>query len=71
MIPFAKTKAEREASGDPRPSIEERYPSFSAYEAKVKTAVDDMVAKRLMLAEDAQPSIDRLLKAGQSTGVMK
>ncbi|HVV45388.1 MAG TPA: alpha/beta hydrolase domain-containing protein, partial [Bryobacteraceae bacterium] len=25
MIPFARTKAEREATGDPRPSIEERY----------------------------------------------
>ena len=27
MIPFAKTKAERMASGDPRPSVEERYSS--------------------------------------------
>ena len=25
FIPFAKTKAERLASGDPRPSLEERY----------------------------------------------
>ena len=30
-IPFAKTKAERVASGDPRPSIEERYPSLWVY----------------------------------------
>jgi hypothetical protein len=29
-----------------------------------------MVAKRLMLPEDAQPAIDRLLKAGEATGVM-
>jgi hypothetical protein len=71
MIPFAKTKAEREASGDPRPSIEERYPSLASYETKVKAAVEDMVAKRLMLREDAQPAIDRLIKAGQATGVMK
>ena len=71
MIPFAKTKAERLASGDPRMSIEERYPSFSMYAAKVKTAVDEMVAKRLMLPEDAQAAIDRLLRAGEATGVIR
>ncbi len=71
IIPFAKTKAEREASGDPRPSIEERYPSLASYETKVKAAVEDMVSKRLMLREDAQPAIDRLVKAGQATGAMK
>ena len=70
MIPFARTAADRLATGDPRPSIEERYPSFAAYEAKVRSAVDDMVAKRLMLPEDAQPAIDRLLKAGEATGVI-
>ena len=26
-LPFARTRAEREATGDPRPSIEERYAS--------------------------------------------
>ena len=70
MIAFPKTKADRLASGDPRLSVEERYPSFSMYAAMVKNAVEDMVAKRLMLREDAQPAIDRLLKAGQATGVM-
>ena len=70
MIPFAKTKADRVASGDPRLSVEERYSSFSMYSAKVKNAVEDMVAKRLMLREDAQPAVDRLLKAGQATGAI-
>jgi hypothetical protein len=70
MIPFPKTKADRLASGDPRLSVEERYPSFSAYAAKVKNAVEDMVTQRLMLAEDAQPGIDRLLRAGQATGAI-
>ena len=37
-IPFAVTKAERLAKGDPRPSLEERYPSHAAYVAKVKAA---------------------------------
>jgi hypothetical protein len=67
MIAFPKTKAERLASGDPRLSVEERYPAFSVYAAKVKNAVDDMVAQRLMLPEDSQPAIDRLLRAGQAT----
>jgi hypothetical protein len=30
-----------------------------------------MVAKRLMLREDAQPAIDRLLRAGQDTGAIR
>ena len=30
-IPFARTAVERELSGDPRPSVEERYPSFGQY----------------------------------------
>ena len=70
-IPFAKTKAERMASGDPRLSIEERYPRFSAYYDAVKKAIDDMVARRLMLREDAQRNLDRLVQAGKATGAIK
>jgi hypothetical protein len=62
MIPFAKTKAERMASGDPRPSVEERYSSTADYETKTKAAVEDLVAKRLMLREDAQPAVERMVK---------
>jgi len=71
MLAFPKTKADRLASGDPRLSVEERYPSFSAYAVMVKNAVDDMITKRLMLQEDAQPAIDRLLLAGQATGAIR
>jgi hypothetical protein len=63
MIPFPKTKAERLAAGDPRLSIEDRYPSPAAYAAKVESAVDALVARRLMLREDVRPALDRLLKA--------
>jgi hypothetical protein len=52
-IPFAATKAERLAKGDPRPSLEERYPSHAAYVAKVKAQADSLVAQRYMLAADA------------------
>ena len=70
-IPFPKTKADRIASGDPRLSIEERYPSLSTYSAAVEKAIDDMIAKRLMLAEDRAPNLNRLVRAGVATGAMK
>ena len=38
FIPFAKTKAERLASGDPRPSLEERYRTHDGYVAAVSAA---------------------------------
>jgi hypothetical protein len=70
-IPFAKTKAERMASGDPRPSIEERYQSFAQYSSAVRKAVDDLVARRLMLREDVESNVARLLQAGRATGAIK
>ena len=53
-IPFAATKADRIAKGDPRPSLEERYPSHAAYVARVKAAADGLVAQRYMLSADAE-----------------
>ena len=50
--PFAKTKAEREASKDPRPSIEERYASKADYLAKVDAALDALVTARYVLESD-------------------
>jgi len=52
-IAFAKSKAEREAAGDPHPSVEERYGSRANYVAKVKAAADALVAERLLLPADA------------------
>jgi hypothetical protein len=66
MIGFARTKAERIASGDPRPSIEERYASAEAYAAAAKHAIDDLVARRLMLQEDVQPYVERMRRTWQS-----
>jgi hypothetical protein len=62
IIPFARTKAEREANGDPRPSIEERYPSHQAYIESVKRAVVSLVKERLMLEEDAERFIEAARK---------
>jgi hypothetical protein len=61
-IPFAKTKAEREAAGDARPSVAERYGTRATYVAKVKAAADDLVRERLLLPEDAA----RYVKAAEA-----
>jgi hypothetical protein len=54
FIPFASTRAERVASGDPRLSIEERYPTHADYVNQVGQAADRLVAEGLMLQEDAE-----------------
>jgi len=68
-IPFARTQAERLASGDPRPSIEERYPSYGQYRSAVMRAIDNLVKDRFMLCEDADDALARLLDAGLAAGV--
>jgi hypothetical protein len=62
-LPFAKTKAEREASGDPRLSLEERYGSKEAYVAKVRTAADALVRERLLLSGDAAAYVKTAMEA--------
>jgi Alpha/beta hydrolase domain len=65
MIAFAKTKAERLASGDPRLSIEERYASADAYMGAAKQAIEDLVGKRYMLREDADAYMQRMARVWQ------
>ena len=70
-IPFPATKAAREAPGDPRLSVEERYANFFDYYYKVTQAVTDFVAEGFMLAEDAPAMANRMLNAGFATGAIK
>jgi hypothetical protein len=51
-IPFARTKTERLASGDPRRSLEERYEDHDGYVRAVTAAARGLEARRLLLAED-------------------
>ena len=53
-VPFAKTKAERDASGDPRPSIAERYASRDDYITQTRAAAESLVSEGYMLAEDIE-----------------
>ena len=54
MVPFARTAAERKASGDPRPSLEERYRDHDGYVAAVRKAAERAVAARFLLPQDAE-----------------
>jgi hypothetical protein len=54
FIPFARTKAEREASGDPRLSIEERYKDKEEYLRKVTEAAVALSGAGFLLKEDVE-----------------
>jgi len=57
-FPFPATREERERSGDPRLSIEERYPSHAAYVEAVREAVEALNRERLLLAEDVERYVE-------------
>jgi hypothetical protein len=59
FIAFARSKAERNAAGDPRPSLEERYGTKANYVDQLRQAAARLVAERLLLPDDA----DRLVAA--------
>ena len=59
LVPFFRTLAERQAANDPRPSLQERYPTHADYVAKVTAAANSLVARRLLLPEDAAFLIDQ------------
>jgi hypothetical protein len=58
-LPFAKTAAERQKTGDPRKSIAERYADREAYTTRYKNAVDDLVKQRWVLPEDRESLLHR------------
>lgn len=69
-IPFAKTKAERLAKGDPRPSLEERYGDLGNYYSMAEKAARKAVADRLLLPEDAERELKILRNDMHKSGVL-
>ena len=65
--PLPATRVERAATGDPRPSLEERYGSHANYSLKLEAAVRNLVKERFLLVEDAA----RYIKAGKEDAVVK
>jgi hypothetical protein len=66
-MPFAKTKAERMANGDPRLSLEERYGTHEKYVERVRMAAKKLVDERFLLQEDA----DRIIRQAESSSVLR
>jgi hypothetical protein len=67
FIPFARTKAERMASGDPRLSLEERYSDHDGYVRAVRAAADTLVSEGFLLRDDAAAMVTQ----AQDSAVLK
>ena len=61
--PFAITKAERDKTGDPRLSLEERYANKEDYVEKVILETNKLLGDRLLIKEDA----DRIINAAKAS----
>jgi hypothetical protein len=64
-IPFARTRADRTASGDPRRSIEERYPTHQGYVDQVRATAEALAHERFLLQED----VDRFVQAAEASAI--
>jgi hypothetical protein len=67
FIPFATTKEERQAAGDPRKSLEERYKDHEGYVKAVRKATKDLMKQRFLLQEDA----DYFISAAEASDVLR
>jgi Alpha/beta hydrolase domain len=64
---FATTKAERLLTGDPRPSLEERYENHDGFVEAVTDAVHELVRARFLLMEDG----DKYIEAAKASSVLR
>jgi len=70
FIPFAKTLAARQASGDPRLSIAERYPTTAAYNAAAVAAANSLVAEGFLLPGDEATAISQAEQQAAGSGLL-
>lgn len=66
MIAFARTHAEREARGDPRLSVEERYPSEQESLNKIESAARELAKDRFLLDADVPQAAARAKQRWES-----
>lgn len=66
-IPFAATRSERLASGDPRPSLEERYGDHAGYVRAVRGAARDLVDEGFLRDQDAR----RYVREARASDVLR
>lgn len=67
FFPFATTKTERLAKGDPRLSLEERYKDHAGFVKAVEQAARRLVKERFLLEEDAQT----MIKIAQTSNILR
>lgn len=65
-IPFATTRREREAMGDPRLSLEERYGTQEGYLCVVRKAAERQQGRRFLLGTDAE----RLVALAETANIL-
>ena len=58
-LPFPRTAAERQKTGDPRKSIAERYSSREDYLSRYSRAIDDLIKQHWILPEDREALLRR------------
>ena len=58
-IPFPATPSDREARGDPRLSISERYPNKTDYLVRVRWEAQRLVEDGHLLADDLEFVVDQ------------
>jgi alpha/beta hydrolase family protein len=69
-IPFARTKADRIASGDPRLSIEERYRNMETYSSMLRDGINNLVRAGFLLPFDAERALNKNLKSVTSQSLL-
>ena len=52
FLPFARTRAEREAANDPRPALDERFGDYANYERQFLAEAEILIGKRYLLPEE-------------------
>jgi len=67
MIPLRRTREERLASGDPRPSLEELYRTHERYVKRVARAARRLARERLLLEED----VEAIIKEAAESDVLR
>jgi hypothetical protein len=67
FIPFANTRTDRIANGDPRPSLEERYGDHRGYVDAVRDASRELIRAGFLIDEDAE----RFVAEAESSDVLR
>jgi hypothetical protein len=71
FIPFAATLAERQQSGDPRPSMEERYGGRGGYMKAINAAIEQQVAEGFLLTTDRARATEAAIMAWDRAAIAR